>query len=73
MDNRERASLILALTKELYISVSTFERAKQEAEGRTVYGGYQVENKDSATAIHRKITLIREQLMSLSKEVKSSG
>ena len=71
MDNRERASMSLSLVKELEASVAVFEKAKEKNEGRVVYAGINVENKDSATAIHRKITLIREQLMILSKEVKS--
>ena len=63
--------MILSLVKELEASVAVFEKAKEKNEGRVVYAGINVENKDSATAIHRKITLIREQLMILSKEVKS--
>ena len=70
MDNRERASMILSLVKEMEASVVAFEKAKKKKEGRMIYAGIDVENKDSATAIHRKITLIREQLMALSKEVK---
>ncbi len=66
----ERAKMILSLTRELESSVAAFEKAKEKKEGRNVYAGIDVESKDSATSIHRKITLIREQLMALAKEVK---
>lgn len=71
MDNRERMDMIVNLTKDLRESVDIFEQAKESANGRPVYGGCQVFNKDSATAIHRKITLIREQLITLSRKVKA--
>lgn len=70
MNNIERANEIFLLVQDLVGSVENYEKARVKNEGRRVYAGEHVKNKDSLTSIHRKITLIREQLMVLSKEVK---
>lgn len=73
MNNIERANMIFSLCQELACSVENYEKAKAKAkkDGRCVYAGVDVDYKDSLTSIHRKITLIREQLMVLAKEVKA--
>lgn len=71
MNNIERANMIFSLSNELACSVENYEKAKAKKDGRCVYAGVDVDYKDSLTSIHRKITLIREQLMVLAKEVKA--
>ena len=68
MTNVERVRMIESLTHELVENVETLDAAKKSG-GTMFYGNQNIVQSCCTAGIKRKITLIREQLMCLSKEV----
>lgn len=65
MNMKKRIELIHLLSDELTDSASRYERALEEH--GYVYAGSNVEMFDSKEAIQRRIKVLREELMELSK------
>ena len=65
MDIKERVNLISGLTAELTASTNNY--AEVRAKKTYVNAGCDVSMFDSKTAIQRRITVLREELLELSK------
>lgn len=67
MNTTERNELIRLLSNELCNTVSTYEEVKKDKP--YVVAGYGVTNFESKTAIQRRIMVLREELLELSKSL----
>lgn len=68
MKTTERMHMVAVMTEGLESSVSTYCKAK----GKKDYSpsaGYDVSREDCKESIKRRITLIREELLNISKEL----
>lgn len=68
MRTTERMHIVAVLTKGLESSVDTYCKMK-EKKGYFPYIGLDVPRKDCKESIKRRITLIREELLNISKEL----
>ena len=68
MKTTERMHIVAVLTKGLESSVNTYCKVK-EKNGYSPYIGLDVSRKDCKESIKRRITLIREELLNISKEL----
>ena len=64
----ERMYMVAVMTQGLESSVAAYCEVKEE-KGRTPFGGYDISREDSKESIKRRITLIREELLNISKEL----
>ena len=66
MNMKKRIQLIELLSEELHATASIYEKAKSENKStNTCYG--EITNFESREAIKRRITVLREELLQLSK------
>ena len=68
MKTTERMHIVAVLTKGLESSVDTYCKVKKN-KGYTPYIGLDVSREDCKGSIKRRITLIREELLNISKEL----
>lgn len=68
MKTTERMHMVAVMTEGLESSVDTYCKAK-EKKGYSPYAGYDVSREDCKESIKRRITLIREELLNISKEL----
>ena len=68
MNIKERNELIHLLGEELHQTVATYDKLTRE-KGYTPIPGYGCENFESKEAIRRRITIMREELLQLSKSL----
>ena len=68
MRTTERMHMVAVMMEGLESSVTTYYKAK-EKKGYTPYVGYDVSREDCKESIKRRITLIREELLNISKEL----
>lgn len=67
MNMKNRIELIHLLSEELHNTALRYENAIQEHD--YVRAGYEVEMLDSKEALKRRIKVLREELLELSKQV----
>lgn len=67
MNMRNRIELIHLLGEELYDTTLRYEKATRKH--NYVRAGYEVEMLDSKEALKRRIKVLREELLELSKQV----
>lgn len=67
MNITERNELVRLLSNELHDTVSTYDRVTKDK--GYVVAGYGVTNFESKTAIQRRIMVLREELLELSKSL----
>lgn len=67
MNMKKRIELIDLLTEELTESAKKYEKAV--AENKYVYAGCNIDFFDSKEAIKRRITVLRQELLELSKSL----
>ena len=68
MKTTERMHMVAVMMKGLESSVDTYYKAK-EKKGYSPSFGYDLPRKDCRESIKRRITLIREELLNISKEL----
>ena len=68
MKTTERMHIVAVLTKDLESSVNTYCKVK-EKKGYSPYIGLDVSRGDCKESIKRRITLIREELLNISKRL----
>ena len=68
MKTTERMHMVAVMTEGLESSVDTYCKAKKK-KGYSPYIGLDVSRKDCKEFIKRRITLIREELLNISKEL----
>lgn len=68
MKNKDRIELIHLMGEELHDTVSVYDKQTQE-KGYAPAAGYGVERFESKEAIQRRITVLREELLKLSKSL----
>lgn len=68
MKTTERMHMVAVMTEGLESSVDTYHKAK-EKKGYSPSAGYDVSREDCKESIKRRITLIREELLNISKEL----
>ena len=68
MKTTERMHMVAVMTEGLESSVDTDCKAK-EKKGYSPSAGYEVSREDCKESIKRRITLIREELLNISKEL----
>lgn len=68
MKTTERMHMVAVMTEGLESSVDTYCKAK-EKNGYSPSAGYEVLREDCKSSIKRRITLIREELLNISKEL----
>lgn len=68
MKTTERMHMVAVMTEGLESSVDTYCKAK-EKKGYSPYVGYDLPREDGKESIKRRITLIREELLNISKEL----
>lgn len=68
MKTTERMHMVSVMTEGLESSVTTYCEAKKKS-GYTPCAGYEVSREDCKGSIKRRITLIREELLNISKEL----
>ena len=68
MKTTERMQMVAVMTEGLESSVNTYCKVK-EKKGYSPYAGYDVSREDCKESIKRRITLIREELLNISKEL----
>lgn len=68
MKTTERMHMVALMTKGLESSVDTYCKAKGKKD-YSPYAGYDVPREDCKESIKRRITLIREELLNISKEL----
>ena len=68
MKTTERMHMVAVMTEGLESSVDTYYKAK-EKKGYSPSAGYVVSREDCKESIKRRITLIREELLNISKEL----
>lgn len=67
MNMRNRIELIHLIGEELHDTALRYEKAKQEH--NYVVAGYEVETLDCKEALKRRIKVLREELLELSKSL----
>lgn len=65
MNMKKRIQLIELLSEELHATASIYEKAKSE--NKSTNTGGEITNFESREAIKRRITVLREELLQLSK------
>ena len=68
MKTTERMHMVAVMTQGLESSVTTYCEAKKK-NGYSPSAGYDVSREDCKESIKRRITLIREELLNISKEL----
>lgn len=68
MKTTERMHMVAVMTEGIESSVDTYCKAK-EKNGYSPSAGYEVSREDCKESIKRRITLIREELLNISKEL----
>ena len=68
MKTTERMHMVAVMMEGLESSVTTYCEVK-EKKGRTPFVGYNISREDSKESIKRRITLIREELLNIGKEL----
>ena len=68
MKTTERMHMVAVMTEGLESSVTAYCEAKKK-KGYTPCAGYDVSREDCKESIKRRITLIREELLNISKEL----
>lgn len=68
MKTTERMHMVAVMTEGLESSVATYCKVKKE-KGYTPCAGYEVSREDCKESIKRRIVLIREELLNISKEL----
>lgn len=68
MKTTERMHMVAVMTEGLESSVATYCEVK-EKKGYSPSAGYEVSREDCKESIKRRITLIREELLNISKEL----
>lgn len=68
MKTTERMHMVAVMTEGLESSVTTYCEVK-EKKGYSPSAGYGVSREDCKESIKRRITLIREELLNISKEL----
>lgn len=68
MKTTERMHMVAVMMEGLESSVDTYCKAK-EKKGYAPSAGYEVSREDCKESIKRRITLIREELLNISKEL----
>ena len=68
MKTTERMHMVAVMMEGLESSVTAYCKAKGE-KGYSPYCGYDVSREDCKGSIKRRITLIREELLNISKEL----
>lgn len=68
MKTTERMHMVAVMTEGLESSVDTYCEVK-EKKGYSPCAGYGVSREDCKESIKRRITLIREELLNISKEL----
>lgn len=68
MKTTERMHMVAVMMEGLESSVTTYCEAKKK-KGYTPSAGYEVSREDCKGSIKRRITLIREELLNISKEL----
>ena len=68
MKTTERMHMVAVMTEGLESSVDTYCKVK-EKKGYSPYIGLDVSREDCKESIKRRITLIREELLNISKEL----
>lgn len=64
----ERMHMVAVMTESLESSVSAYCKAKTK-KGHSPFVGHDIPREDSKESIKRRITLIREELLNISKEL----
>lgn len=68
MKTTERMHMVAVMTEGLESSVTAYCKAK-EKKGYSPSAGYEVSREDCKESIKRRIILIREELLNISKEL----
>ena len=68
MKTTERMHMVAVMTEGLESSVDTYCKAK-EKKGYSPWTGHDIPREDGKESIKRRITLIREELLNISKEL----
>lgn len=68
MKTTERMHMVAVMTEGLESSVTAYCEAKKK-KGYSPSAGYEVSREDCKGSIKRRITLIREELLNISKEL----
>lgn len=68
MKTTERMHMVAVMTEGLESSVTAYCEAKKK-KGYSPSAGYEVSREDCKESIKRRITLIREELLNISKEL----
>ena len=68
MKTTKRMQMVAVMTEGLESSVTTYCKVK-EKKGYSPLAGYEVSREDCKESIKRRITLIREELLNISKEL----
>lgn len=68
MKTTERMHMVAVMTEGLESSVTAYCEAKTK-KGYSPFAGYDIPREDSKESIKRRITVIREELLNISKEL----